>query len=143
MRLTAYSDYSIRVLLYAALRNPDRVTVEEVATAFDISGNHLVKIVHDLGKHGFLQTIRGAGGGFVLARPPEDIVLGAIVRLGEKSEAVIDCKDRQDKVCQIFPICKLKGVLQEAADAFFAVLDAYTLSDLLNKPSEIKKLLGV
>ncbi len=143
MRLTAYSDYSIRVLLYAALRSPERATVEEVATAFGISGNHLIKVVHELGKHGFLQTIRGAGGGFVLARPPGEIVLGTLVRLGEKSEAVIDCKDRLDKVCQIFPACRLKYVLQEAADAFFAVLDGYTLSDLLNQPSEIKELLGL
>lgn len=143
MRLSTYSDYSIRVLLYAALRDPDRVTVDEVARAFGISGNHLVKVVHELGKHGYLATKRGIGGGFTLARAPAEIPLGAIVRLGEKSEVVIECKDRRDNVCQIFPACLLKSVLKEAADAFFAVLDGYTVSDLLIQPSEIKKLLRI
>lgn len=143
MRLSTYSDYSIRVLLHAALRDPERVTVGEVATAFGVSSNHLVKVVHELGKNGFLATKRGVGGGFTLARAPDDITLGAIVRLGEKSETVIDCKDRQDNLCRIFPACRLKGVLKEAADAFFVVLDGYTLSDLLNQPPELKKLLRI
>ena len=112
---------------------PERITVDEVADAFGISRHHLVKIVHDLGRHGYLATRRGIGGGFTLALPPKKICVGDVVRLGEESELVIDCKDRQNRFCRIFPACRLKGVLDEAAAAFFAVLDSYTLEDLLGQ----------
>jgi Rrf2 family nitric oxide-sensitive transcriptional repressor len=143
MRVSTYSDYALRVLMQAALRSPARVTVDEVAGAFGISRNHLVKIVHDLGRHGYLATRRGIGGGFTLALPPEEIRLGEIVRLGEESDTVIDCRDRQDRPCRIFPACRLKGVLDEAAAAFFAVLDSYTLDDLLGQPSALAGLLQI
>lgn len=141
MRLSAYSDYSIRVLMQTALRHPERVTVDEVAQTFGISRHHLVKVVHGLGRSGYLETRRGIGGGFTLARPPEEIRLGDIVRLGEESETVIDCKDRSDRVCRLLPCCRLKGVLDEAAAAFFAVLDGYTLLDLLKQPSKMRAVL--
>jgi Rrf2 family nitric oxide-sensitive transcriptional repressor len=83
MRVSTYSDYALRVLMQAALHRPERITVDEVAEAFGISRNHLVKIVHDLGRHGYLATWRGIGGGFTLGLPPEKIRLGDIVRLGE------------------------------------------------------------
>jgi Rrf2 family transcriptional regulator, nitric oxide-sensitive transcriptional repressor len=143
MRVSTYSDYALRVLMQAALRSPERVTVDEVAGAFGISRNHLVKVVHDLGRHGYLATRRGIGGGFTLALPPEEIRLGDIVRLGEESETVIDCKDRGDRPCRIFPACRLKGVLDEAAAAFFSVLDSYTLDDLLGQRSALADLLLV
>lgn len=141
MRLSAYSDYSIRVLMQAALRRPERVTVDEVAGTFDISRHHLVKVVHDLGRSGYLETRRGIGGGFTLARPPEKIRLGDIVRLGEETDKVIDCLDRPNHPCRIFPACRLKGVLDEAAAAFFAVLDGYTLADLLKQPTKMRAVL--
>lgn len=141
MRLSAYSDYSIRVLMQTALRHPDRVTVDEVADTFGISRHHLVKVVHDLGRSGYLETRRGIGGGFTLARPPEEIRLGDIVRLGEESETVIDCMDRSNRSCRLLPYCRLKGVLDEAAAAFFAVLDGYTLADLLKQPSKMRAVL--
>jgi Rrf2 family transcriptional regulator, nitric oxide-sensitive transcriptional repressor len=143
MRVSAYSDYALRVLMQAALRRPARITVDEVASAFGISRHHLVKIVHDLGRHGYLATRRGIGGGFTLALPPEKIWLGDVVRLGEESESVIDCKDRQNRFCRIFPACRLKGVLDEAAASFFAVLDSYTLDDLLGQASTLKDLLQI
>ena len=143
MRVSTYSDYSLRVLMQAALRSPELITVDEVADAFGISRHHLVKIVHDLGRHGYLATRRGIGGGFTLALPPEKIGVGDIVRLGEESEVVIDCKDRQNRFCQIFPACRLKGVLDEAAASFFAVLDSYTLDDLLGQASTLKDLLQI
>src|SRR5690348_17050276 len=99
MRLSTYSDYSIRVLMQAAVRDPELVTIDEVARTFGISRHHLVKVVHDLGRNGFLKTRRGIGGGFSLARPPEEIRLGDIVRLGEESETVIDCLDRAAHQC--------------------------------------------
>lgn len=143
MRLSAYSDYSLRVLMYAALRRPGRVTVDEVAEAFGISRNHLVKIVHDLGRSGFLQTQRGLGGGFTLARPPEQIRVGDIVRLGEETDTVIECVDKPNRPCRIFPACRLKGVLDEAAAAFFAVLDDCTLAALVQRPAQMRTVLGI
>lgn len=141
MRLSTYSDYAIRVLMQAALHTPRRLTVDEVAGAFAISRHHLVKVVHDLGRSGYLQTQRGIGGGFTLAGPPENIRLGDIVRLGEETDRVIDCMDRPDQPCRMFPACRLRGVLDEAAAAFFAVLDGYSLADLLQHPSKMRAAL--
>ena len=143
MQVSAYSDYSIRVLMHTALRHPARVTVDEVAETFGISRHHLVKVVHDLGRGGYLETRRGIGGGFTLAKPPEEIRLGDIVRLGEESETVIDCMDRSSRTCRLLPCCRLKGVLDEAAAAFFAVLDGYTLADLVKQPARMRAELGL
>ena len=141
MRLTLYSDYALRVLMHAALRRPDVATIDEAANSFRVSRNHLVKVVQALGRHGFLSTRRGIGGGFTLGMPPEKIRLGDVVRLTESDERVIDCVDRNDKVCRIFPVCRLKGVLDEAAAAFFEVLDRYSVEDLVKRQPEMRKLL--
>jgi len=143
MQLSAYSDYSIRVLMQAALRHPERVTVTEVAATYGISRHHLVKIVHDLGRNGYLATQRGSGGGFTLARPPGEIVLGDVVRLGEETETVIQCRDGANRACRLLPRCRLKGVLDEAAAAFFTVLDGYTLADLVRQPARMRAVLGI
>ena len=143
MKLSAYSDYAVRVLMQTTLRSPQRVTVAEVALTFGISRHHLVKVVHDLGRHGYLATQRGIGGGFTLARAPEDIRLGDIIRLGEESETVIDCLDGENHLCRLLPVCRLKGVLDEAAAAFFAVVDRYTLADLMKQPSRMRVVLGI
>lgn len=143
MRLSVYSDYSFRVLMQAALRRPERVTVDEVAGTFGISRHHLVKVVHDLGRSGYLQTQRGLGGGFTLARPPEKIRLGDIVRLGEESETVIACLDKLDQPCRLARGCRLKSALDEAAAAFFAVLDGYTLADLVKQPAKMRAALNL
>ena len=120
MHLSAYSDYAMRVLIHTALRQPQRVTVREVATTFGISRHHLVKIVHELGRRGYLTTHRGLGGGFTLAQPAEEIRVGAIVRLGEQGPTVIDCQDGANRCCRLRAVCQLKAVLDEAAAAFFA-----------------------
>ena len=143
MQFTVFSDYSLRVLMHAALRAPKRVTIDEVAGAFGISRNHLVKVVHGLSKSGHLATRRGIGGGFTLAVPAEQIMLGRVVRLTEAEETVISCKDRNNRLCRIFPACRLRGVLDEAAAAFFAVLDGYSLKDLMQQTSEMNKLLKI
>ena len=143
MRLSAYSDYAIRVLMQTALCRPERTTVAEVAETFGISRHHLVKVVHDLGRHGYLATPRGVGGGFMLARAPEAIRLGDIVRLGEESNTVVDCHEDRNRLCRLLPACQLKGILDEAAGAFFAVLDDYTLADLLRQPSRMRTVLGI
>ena len=141
--MSAYSDYAIRVLMQTALRRPERTTVAEVAEVFGISRNHLVKVVHDLGRHGYLATQRGVGGGFVLARVPEAIRLGDIVRLCEESDTVIDCREDRNHFCRLLPACQLKGVLDEAAGAFFKVLDRYTLADLIRRPTRMRAVLGI
>jgi Rrf2 family nitric oxide-sensitive transcriptional repressor len=143
MRISTYSDYALRVLMQAALCRPQRITVDEVALAYGISRHHLVKIVHDLGRNGYLATQRGIGGGFTLALPPEEIRVGDIVRLGEESETVIDCKNRREGPCRILPVCRLKGVLDKAAAAFFDVLDSYTLRDLIQPRAALTSLLSV
>ena len=143
MQLSAYSDYALRVLIQTALRRPHRVTVDEVAETFKISRHHLVKIVHDLGRNGYLQTQRGIGGGFTLGRLPDEIRLGDVVRLCEETDTVIDCVDKPGQPCRLYPACRLKGVLDEAAAAFFAVLDNYTLADLIKQPSKIKAVLQI
>jgi Rrf2 family nitric oxide-sensitive transcriptional repressor len=129
--------------MYAALRKPALATIGEVADDFDISRNHLVKVVHALGRKGFLSTRRGIGGGFTLALPPAQISLGDVIRLTEADERVIDCKDSRNRPCRIFPVCRLKGVLGEAATAFFAVLDRYSLEDLVKQKSDMRNLLTI
>jgi Rrf2 family transcriptional regulator, nitric oxide-sensitive transcriptional repressor len=141
MQLRAYSDYSIRVLMYAGLQAPERVTVDEVAAVFAISRHHLVKVVHELGRRGYLDTQRGIGGGFTLGRSSEEIQLGDIVRLGEQTETVIGCIDRKDQQCRLFPACRLKQVLDEAAHSFFAVLDQYSLADLIKQSKDMRAAL--
>lgn len=131
MQLKAYSDFSLRVLIFAALRGEHRLTIDEVAASFKISRNHLVKIVHDLSCRGYLTTYRGVGGGFVLARPAEEIGVGEVIRRCEESEAVIDCVARREGPCRIRVGCRLKGILDEAAAAFFQTLDRYTVADLV------------
>ena len=101
MRLSAYSDYAFRVLMQAALRMPQRITVDQVAETFGISRHHLIKVAHDLGRSGYLQTQRGVGSGFTLGRAPDNIRVGDIVRLGEESETVIDCMERQGFACRV------------------------------------------
>jgi Rrf2 family transcriptional regulator, nitric oxide-sensitive transcriptional repressor len=142
MQLSAYVDYSIRVLMHAALRSPERVTVDEVAEAYGISRHHLVKVVHDLGRSGHLETHRGIGGGFTLGLPAEKIRLGDIVRLGEETEQVIACADRNNHQCRIAQVCPLKEVLDEAAAAFFAVLDACSVADLVRAPAGLRAALN-
>src|SRR5690242_13114774 len=140
MRLSTYSDYALRVLMHTALRAPERVTVDEVAETFGISRNHLVKVVHELGLNGYLLTRRGIGGGFTLAREPKEIRLGEIVRLSDGA-TLIDCKDRQESLCCLSPACRLKHVLDEALEACFAVLDRYTLADLVKDRTKMRAAL--
>lgn len=129
--------------MHAALCSPRRATVEEVAATYGISRNHLVKIVHDLGRNGYLDTQRGIGGGFSLARPAEEIRVGDIVRFGEQAETVIDCVDRREGPCRIRTACRLKGILNEAATAFFEALDRYSVADLVAEPSALRRSLAL
>lgn len=143
MRLSIFSDYALRVLMHAALRTPELTTIDEVAQSFRISRNHLSKVVHQLSRHGFILTRRGIGGGFTLARPVKKIILGEVIRITEGDDTVIDCVTRKNESCVIFPACRLKGVLAEAAQAFYEALDKYTVHDLIKQRPTMRELLGI
>lgn len=135
LRLTAYTDFSLRVLMYLGL-NPDHAaTVKEIAENFGVSRNHLMKVVHRLSIFGYVETLRGRGGGLHLARQPEDIRVGAVVRDTEDDLAAVPCLRPGPSECCIRPACVLRDAMQAATGAFLDVLDHYTLADLL-KPAE-------
>lgn len=142
MKLTAFTDYSLRVLIYLAAQPQRRATIAQVAAAYDVSENHLVKVVHFLGKQGWLKNVRGKGGGLELALAPERIGLGQVVRQTE-GQAVAECFGENGGNCCIAPACRLRGVLGEAVTAFYAVLDRYTLADLATNRQELAKILFV
>ncbi|KKC26435.1 Rrf2 family transcriptional regulator [Sphingomonas sp. SRS2] len=137
MRLSRHTDYALRTLIHLAAR-PDRLaSIAEIARAYSISENHLMKVVHMLGRAGFIRTVRGRGGGIALARAPEEIGVGAVVRHGEPDLNLADCD-----ACVIAPACGLNGVLGEALAAFLAVLDRYTLADISRQRVDLAALLG-
>jgi Rrf2 family transcriptional regulator, nitric oxide-sensitive transcriptional repressor len=133
MRLTLHADYSLRVLLYLATRPERLVSTQEVSEAYGISKHHLVRVVQTLGRHGFVEVRPGRSGGITLARAPADISLGEVFRATEPDFHLVECFDRKTNTCPITPACGLIGVLVEARDAFLAVLDKYTLADVLKR----------
>lgn len=141
MKLTAFTDYSLRVLIYLATQTGRRATIAEIAAAYQISENHLIKVVHFLGKTGWLANIRGRSGGLELGRPPGEIVIGQVVRETEGAAVVAECFGEAGGACCIAPDCRLKGVLGEAVRAFYAVLDRYTLADLVNNREQLARVL--
>jgi Rrf2 family nitric oxide-sensitive transcriptional repressor len=130
MRLTTFTDYSLRVLIYLAARPEQRATIAQVAQAFEVSENHLVKVVHFLARHGWVQTLRGKGGGMTLARAPQLIRVGDVVRDTEGAAMPAECFSPQGSHCAIAGCCRLSGVLGRAVAAFYAELDRHTLEDI-------------
>jgi Rrf2 family nitric oxide-sensitive transcriptional repressor len=142
MQLTRFTDYSIRVLIFLAAKNGERATISEVADTFSISRNHVMKIVQTLNQKGYIASTRGKNGGLSLALPPSAISVGVLIRDTE-SMPLVECF-RQDNTCVITPACRLKPILKEALDAFLAVLDSYTLADLMeNRTSRLTQLLSI
>ena len=131
MRLTRYTDYALRVLLYLGA-HPDKLsTISEIAAYHNISRNHLMKVVHQLGAWGYIDTLRGKGGGIRLAHKPEEIILGDVVRHTEENLEIVECFAPGNSNCIIQPGCRLKAVLNDALGSFLAMLDLYTLADFL------------
>ena len=130
MRLTAFSDYALRVLMYAAAAGDRLVTIEETAKTYNISRAHLMKVVNILTRTGYLKGVRGRSGGFTLARPPEAINLGAVVRATEPDFGLVECFAPGNQ-CIISRRCQLPEVLNEALKAFIYTLDRYTLADIM------------
>ena len=143
MRLTNYTDYSLRVLIYLATKEKDNLSnIKEIAEAYQISKNHLMKVTYELGKLNVIETIRGRGGGIRLAKDPAEINLGFIVRQTEDDFNLVECFDPKSNACTISPACTLKGVLHKALKAYFEVLDCYTLADLVKNKSMLARLLN-
>lgn len=140
MQLTQYTDFALRTLLYLAITK-ENATITEIAERYQISRNHLVKVVHNLGKLGYITTVRGRQGGLRLARAPESINLGEVVRRTEPNFNLVECFDRVHDQCILTPGCQLKGVLGKAFKAFMNVLDEYTLADLISNRNELEQLL--
>ena len=142
MRLTSFSDYTLRVLIYLAL-NPDRLTtIQAIAEAYGISENHLMKVVHHLARAGLIETVRGKGGGMRLARPASEIHLGEVVRGSEGSAPIVECLSEENHCC-ITRSCALTGILVAAFGKLYAYLDDYTLADLVMKPQPMQRQLNI
>lgn len=131
MRLTTFSDYALRVLIYLGAAPGQLATIDEIAAAYGVSANHLMKVVHQLGRLGYLETVRGKGGGMRLARAPADIVVGEVIRATEEGFDLVECFGEGEPNCVIARSCALKGALGEALAAFLNVLNGYTLADLI------------
>lgn len=141
MHLKRYTDYSLRVLVYLGLHPERLVTIGEIADAFGISKNHLMKVVKDLVAKGFVQSIKGKLGGLTLANPPSEIKIGNVVRSMEADFELVECLG-ENNTCCILPACKLKSALYEAGQRFLEALDAYTLADVLTNRSVLLRLVS-
>lgn len=139
MKLSLFSDYSLRVLMYAALKG-EAFRVEEVTDAYGISRHHLAKVIQSLAKLGYLDTRRGRGGGIRLARPPGEIRVGKLVRETEDEPAIVECFDAASNTCRLAGACRLQGALAEAVRAFYESLDRHTLADLVTGPQRSRML---
>ena len=141
MRLTAFSDYTLRVLMYLALDPGKLATIPAIADAYGISENHLMKVVQHLAREGLVESTRGKGGGIRLARAPEKIRLGEVVRSSEGGAPIVECLGDDPGACRILPVCRLKGILVGAFDALYDALDEYTLADLVSRPRGLAQVL--
>lgn len=143
MRMTLHTDYALRMLIYIATRRDGVCTVNDVAEAYQLSRNHLLKVAQTLRGLGLIETTRGRSGGIRLAVAPGEIKVGALVRATEEDFSLIECMQAQGRVCAISPACRLKGMLHEALAAFLVVLDKYTLEDIVRNRATLGPLLGL
>jgi Rrf2 family nitric oxide-sensitive transcriptional repressor len=142
MKLTRFTDYSLRVLIYLGLKNNERVTIREISEAYGISRNHLMKVVSLLTRMGYLDARRGPGGGIALARPADEIIVANVVRDMEDDLNLVECFCKGGS-CIIKPVCELKSVLCQALGAYLKTLENYTLSDLLQPEDQLAEVLGM
>jgi Rrf2 family nitric oxide-sensitive transcriptional repressor len=140
MHLTLHSDYALRVLMLLAMEPDQLHTIEEIARRYRVSRNHLMKVAQTLAQGGFIESLRGRGGGLRLARPAQAINLGAVVRATEDGFTLVECFDHATSNCTVAPACGLRGPLDEALRAFLAVLDRYSLGDLIRNPASLRRM---
>ncbi len=146
MRLTIYTDYALRLLMYLAVNDDGEkglATIGDVAASYGISRNHLMKVAYQLGAAGYIETVRGRGGGLRLAMAASEIRLGDVVRETEPDMALVPCFNPVDAPCAIRSCCVLRKALQNAGDAFLAALDGYSLGDLARPRTPLRKLLAI
>jgi Rrf2 family nitric oxide-sensitive transcriptional repressor len=143
MRVTHYTDYALRVLIYLALNEERRCTIPEVADAYGISRNHLMKVTGGLVTGGFIRTQRGKAGGVMLAKPAREINLGTVVRHMEGPLRPVECFRARENRCVITRACELAGIFAEACDVFLATFDRYTLADLVGQRERLLQALVV
>lgn len=144
MHITRYTDYSLRVLIYLAVQRDHLTTIQEIADSYGISKNHLMKVVHQLNRKGYVETVRGKNGGLRLNMDPKNINIGVLVRETEQDLQLVECFS-SEKNCTIGPVCGLKGVFADALDAFLTSLDQHCLADLLpeRKKPQLMRLLQI
>ncbi|WP_088014384.1 RrF2 family transcriptional regulator [Gottfriedia acidiceleris] len=143
MRLTNYSDYSLRVLIFLSSEPREKlVNIKDIAEAYGISKNHLMKIIYNLGKMGYIETVRGRNGGIRLAKLPSEINIGEIIRKTEEDFNIVECFEHGN-TCVITPVCSLKHVFNKALDQFLQVLDQYTLDDIVKNNAMLKDYLSI
>lgn len=141
MQLTTYTDYALRTLMALAVVAPEKLTVGQVSAGYGISQHHLLKVVQQLSALGYLETIRGKSGGARLAKAPQQIRIGTVVRQVEPDLGLVSCLRSGDAPCTIAPVCRLQRILRDATEHFLAELDAYTLLDLIQPKAQIRSLL--
>ncbi len=141
MRLTTFTDYSLRVLIYLGTHREQRTAVGQIADAYGISKNHLMKVTLFLAAEGYVTTTRGKGGGVVLKIEPQRLRIGDLVRKSEEGTVLVECYSRDTSECRIEKVCKLRRAFNKAEQAFYAVLDTYTLADLIENRAAIVRLL--
>ncbi len=137
MKLTGYTNYALRSLQLAALHAPDLVRVDDVVRIHRLARPHVVKIVYELGKAGYLETRRGRGGGFRLSRPAKEIIVGDIVRLTEGTMDVVECFNPTNNTCPLIGICRLSRKIKQATAAFMTVLDDVTIADITANKNDL------
>lgn len=142
MKLTNFTDYSLRTLMYLASCEKKICTAKEISCCFDISWNHMVKVVHGLSKNGYIISKKGKGGGICLAKDSKDILIGSVIRSTEPSLDIVECFNKKDNKCIISPACELKNILSKASQAFLEELDKYTLLDITKNIHALKEILN-
>lgn len=144
MRLTQFTDYSLRVLIYLALHPKKRVTIDQLTEAYDVSRHHIRSVVHHLAKLGYIESTQGKGGGVALALLPEEISIREIVENTENDFYIVECFNPDGNACPIEPLCVLKQALSNASKNFLQTLESYTIEDLIkNKISQLSSLLEI
>jgi len=143
MHLSTFTDYTLRVLMYLAVEKDRLATISELARSYGISENHLMKVVHQLAKSGLVESVRGKGGGIRLARKPDEIRLGGVIRASEGDTPIVECFSAEKNACRIAPACRLNRILAQAFDDLFQALDAYTLADLTGNDRELAALMQI
>jgi Rrf2 family nitric oxide-sensitive transcriptional repressor len=146
MRLTDYTDYSLRVLLYLAIRGEGLSTIQDISDAYGVSKNHLMKVVQQLSELGWVETVRGRNGGLRLAERTRKLTVGEIVRATESDFALVACLPDQNgerRPCVITPQCRLRNVLEAARNAFLAELDRHTIDEVAGPQGPLAALLGI